>query len=124
MNNNNYNNNNEGDNFTNRDWLFWYSQQKNIKWTGGLGGRSKSEDHPNYNIIETGHSEKSSEDLKRPAISQTSVKVYQIMMVWKFPKEYVKRRISTSTLLENWKKTMQHEGDNYPSCDCCFGHSN
>ena len=27
----------EGDNYTNRDWCFWYSHQKIIKGTGGLG---------------------------------------------------------------------------------------
>ena len=29
----------EGDNYTNRDWCFWYSNQRTIKGTGGFGGR-------------------------------------------------------------------------------------
>ena len=38
---------------------------------------------------------------------------------WNWKK--VKRRISTSTLLENWKKqTIEHEGDDYSNCDWCF----
>ena len=28
----------EGDDYTNRDWYFWYSHQKIIKGTGGFGG--------------------------------------------------------------------------------------
>ena len=42
----------EGDNYTNRDWCFWYSHQSIIKGTGGLGGRRTRRDHPNYNIFE------------------------------------------------------------------------
>ena len=44
----------EGDNYTNRDWCFWYSHQKIVKGTGGLGSRRKSGYHPNYGIIENG----------------------------------------------------------------------
>ena len=40
-----------GDNYTNHDSCFWYSKQRLIKGTGGLGGRRISEEHPNY-IIE------------------------------------------------------------------------
>ena len=36
----------------------------------------------------------------------------------------VKRRISTSTYLGNWKKTMEHEGDIYTNCDWYFCYSN
>ena len=35
----------------------------------------------------------------------------------------VKRRISTSTLLGNWK-TMEHAGDNYTNCNWCVWNSN
>ena len=34
----------EGDNYTYRDWCFWYSHQRIIKGAEGLG------DYPNYNI--------------------------------------------------------------------------
>ena len=62
----------EGDNYTNRDWGFWYSHQRIMKGTGGLGGRRTSGDHPNYNITENGlNTEKSSGDLRRLAVTQT-----------------------------------------------------
>ena len=41
----------ESDNYTNRDWCFWYSHQGIIKGPGGLGNKRKSRDHPNYYII-------------------------------------------------------------------------
>ena len=44
----------EGDNYTNRDWCFWYSQQWIIKGTGGLGNKRTSGDHRNYYIVENG----------------------------------------------------------------------
>ena len=50
----------EGDNYTNLDWCFWYSHQRIIKGTGGLGGRRTSGDHPNYNIIENGQNTENS----------------------------------------------------------------
>ena len=55
----------EGDNYTNRDWCFWYSQQMIIKVTGGLGYKRTSGDHPNHNIIENvQNTEKSPGDLR------------------------------------------------------------
>ena len=42
----------EGDNYTNRDWCFWYSHQRIIKRTGERGNKRTSGDHPNYSIIE------------------------------------------------------------------------
>ena len=59
-----------GNNYTNRDWCFWYCHQRIIKGTKGLGSRRTSEDHPNYNIIENGqNTEKSAGVLKRIAVS-------------------------------------------------------
>ena len=37
----------EGDNYTNRDWCFWYCHQRIIKVTEGLGGRKTSGAYPN-----------------------------------------------------------------------------
>ena len=46
-----------------------------IKGIGGLGSWRTSADHPNYSIIENGqNTEKSPEDLRRPAVPQTPVK--------------------------------------------------
>ena len=65
----------EGDNFTDCDWCFWYSNLRIIKGTGELGGRRTSRDHLNYNIIENGqNTEKSLGDLRRLALTQTPVK--------------------------------------------------
>ena len=65
----------EDDNYTNCNRCFWYSHRWIIKGTGGLGGRKTSGDHPNYNIIENGqNTEKSHGDLRRLAVTQTSVK--------------------------------------------------
>ena len=33
------------------------------------------------------------------------------------------RRINTRILIENWKKTMEHESHNYTSCDWCSWYS-
>ena len=68
----------EGDNYTNLDWCFWYSHQRIIKGTEGLGGWRTSGDHPNYSIVQNGqNTEKSPEDLRRLAVTQTSGKDHQ-----------------------------------------------
>ena len=55
---------------------------KGLFWTGGFGGRRKSGDHPNYNIIEIGqNTEKSPGDLKRLAVTQTPVKYHQLTLM-------------------------------------------
>ena len=62
----------ENDNYTNRDWCFWYNHQRNIKGTEGLGNKRTSGDHPNYYIIENGeNTEKSPGDLRRLAVTQS-----------------------------------------------------
>ena len=71
-----------GYNYTNHDWCFWYSHQRIGTRTGGLGGRKTSGDHPNYYIIENGQStEKSHEDLRRLAVTQTPVKDHQLTLM-------------------------------------------
>ena len=62
----------KGDNYTNHDWCFWYSYQRIIKGTGGLGNKRTSKDHQNYYIIENDqNTEKSLGDLRRLAVTQT-----------------------------------------------------
>ncbi len=71
----------EGVNHTNRDWCFWYSDQEIIRGTGRLRGWTTSGDHPNYSVIENGqNTEKSPGDLRRLAITQTTVKNYQLKL--------------------------------------------
>ena len=72
----------EGDNYTSRDWCFWYSYQRIIKGTGGLGNKRTVGDHPNYYIIENGHNtDKSPGDLRRLAVTQTPVKDHQLTLM-------------------------------------------
>ena len=50
--------------YTNCNWCYWYSHQRIIKGTGGLGNKRTSGDHPNYYIIEISqNTEKSQGDL-------------------------------------------------------------
>ena len=79
----------EGDNYTTRDWYFGYSNQRTIKGNGWLGGRRTSEDHLNNNIIENGQNiKKSHRDLRRLAVTQTSVKIHQLKLMWETLKEW------------------------------------
>ena len=65
----------EIDNYTNRDWCFWYSHRRIIKGTGGIGNKRTSGDHPNNYILENGQkTKKSPRDLRRLAVTQTPVK--------------------------------------------------
>ena len=60
----------ESDNYTNRNWCFWYSHQRINKGTGGLGKKRTSGDHPNHSLIENGqNTEKSPGDLGRLAVT-------------------------------------------------------
>ena len=78
----------KSDNYTNRDWCFWYSHQRIIKGTGGLGNKRKSREHPKYYIIENGqNTEKSPGDLKRLAGTQTPLKDHQLTLMLKTLKE-------------------------------------
>ena len=78
----------EGDNYTNRDWGYWYSHQIIIKGTGALGRNRTSGDHPNYYIIEIGqNTEKSPGDLRKLTVTQTPAKDHQLILMWKTLKE-------------------------------------
>ena len=63
----------EGDHHANCDWCFWYSHQRIITGTGGLGSTRMSGDHPNYNIIENGQNiEKSPGELRTCCFSNSN----------------------------------------------------
>ena len=54
------------------------------KGTGGFGSWRTSGDHPNYYIIENGqNAEKSPGDLRRLAVTQTSVKNHRLTLMLK-----------------------------------------
>ena len=60
------------------------SHQRIGTWTGGLGNKRTSRDHPNYSIVEIGqNTEKSPGDLTRLAVTQTPGKNHHQMLVWK-----------------------------------------
>ena len=74
----------DGDNYTNPDWCFCYSHQRNIKGTGGLGRWSRRGDHPNCSIFgKVQNTEKSPGDLRILAVTQISVKNHQLKLMWK-----------------------------------------
>ena len=59
-----------------------YSHQRIIKGTGGLVYKRTSGDYPNNYIFENGqNTEKSPGDLRRLAITQTSVKDHQLTLM-------------------------------------------
>ena len=69
----------EVENFTNREWWFQYSNKKIIK---GFGGWRRSGDHPNYIIIDNSQiTEKSPGDLRRLAVTKTTVKNHQLKLM-------------------------------------------
>ena len=71
-----------GDNYTNCNWCVWNCNKRITKGTGGLGNWQKGGDHPNDSIIKNGqNTEKSPEDLRRLAVTQTSVKNHQLTLM-------------------------------------------
>ena len=70
----------EGDNYTNCDWCFWYSNWRILKGLEELevGGRKET-------IQTTGllRAEKSPGDLRRLAVTQTPMTDYQQTLMWK-----------------------------------------
>ena len=77
----------KNDIYTNCNWYSWYCHQKINKETEGLGNKTNG-DHLNYSIIEIGqNTEKSPGDLKRLAVTQTTVENHQLTLMWKTLKE-------------------------------------
>ena len=59
---------------TNCNLCAWYGHQRICNGTGGLGNKKTSGDHPNDSIIKIGqNTEKSPEELRRLAVTQTPV---------------------------------------------------
>ena len=56
--------------------------------TGWIDKKSTSVDHPNYNIFKIGkNNEKSSEELRRLALTQTAMKSHQLALLGKILKK-------------------------------------
>ena len=63
-----------------------------LEWplkVGRVGNQRMNPDHSNYSIGKiVQNTEKSSGDLRRLAVTQTPVKDYQLMLMWKTCKKY------------------------------------
>ena len=74
----------ETDGDTSCNWCTRYGHLNIGTWTGRLGNKRKSEDHPNYRIIKIGRNiEKSPEDFNRLAVTQNLTNNHQLTLVWK-----------------------------------------
>ena len=61
----------ESNGYTNSRWCSWYSWQRFVKKTRGLGSKRIIGDHPNYSITEMDQkAEKSPADLRRLVVTQ------------------------------------------------------
>ena len=69
------------------DWKN-YGHRKIIKGAGGHGNKRMSVDHPNHYLIEIDlETVKTSGDLRRLCVTQTSEKYHQLALMWKTHKE-------------------------------------
>ena len=103
----------ESDSDTNCNWYSWYSQQRIDTGTGGLGNKRTSKDYPNYSIIKIRqNTKKSPGDLKRVAVSQTSVRNYRLMQVGKTLKRVIILKCSGG-----YKFTNSQEKNQPPNVD-------
>ena len=99
----------ESDGNNNCNWCSWYSHQKIDTWTGGFGNKRTNGDHPNYSFIKIGqNAEKSPGDLRRLAATQTPIRKYRLMLLWKTLKRVI-LIIVISTQLNNEKTFILHK---------------
>ena len=74
----------ESNDYTNCNWCSWYNHQRISEGTGRIGNKGMSGDHHIDCIIEISQNTgKSSGDLVRLAVTQTSVKDNQLRLMWK-----------------------------------------
>ena len=72
----------KSDDCTNCDWCFWHYNQRIIKRPGRLGSWRTGRDYPNESVTENGlNTEKSPGDLRRIAVTQTSVRNHQLKLM-------------------------------------------
>ena len=91
----------ECDDDTNCNWCSWYGPKKLGRKIWGSGNQRKNQDHPNYRIIKIGQNTgKSPDNLRRLAVTQTPLKDYLLMLVWKNIIQKYKIQIN------NFKKIM------------------
>ena len=73
--------------------------QRHGKWSGWVGIRKTSWNHPNYGVAKIGqNTEKSSGDLRWLAVTQAPVKDHQLTLIWKTKKKKVQWYINLCRL--------------------------
>ena len=71
----------ESDGDTNCNCCSWYSPQRIGTEAGGLGNKKTSQDYPNYSIVQISqNTEKSPGDLRRLAVTQTTVRNHKLTL--------------------------------------------
>ena len=97
----------ESDDDTNCNWCSRYSHQMIGTGTGGLGNKRVMGDHPNYSIIKIDqNTEKSPGDMRRLAVTQTSVKEHQLTLVWKIRRDPFSSGPEMN--LDKWTKELEN----------------
>ena len=72
----------ESDDSANSDWCFRHNNKGIIKRPGGLGRCQTDRDYPNDSISENGQNlETSPGDLRRLAVTQTTLKNHQLKLM-------------------------------------------
>ena len=72
----------EGDSDTNCNWCTWNNPKRIGTGTGGLGNKRKNGDYSDNSIIRINqNTEKSPGDLRRFAVTQTSMRNHQLALV-------------------------------------------
>ena len=96
---------NKSDVDTNCNWYTRYSRE--MISTRGLRNKRTSRDHPKYTIVNISqNTEKSAEDLRRLAVTQTQVKNHHLALVWKT----LRARWSTGRCARNFNLTIRTNG--------------
>ena len=97
----------ESDVYTNYNWCAWYSHQRIIKGTEGLGNKRTSGDHPNYSITEIGQdTEKSPGDLRKLTVTHTPVKDHQLTLRCPWCNGYRLREWTRQHEFKSWMRLI------------------
>ena len=95
----------ENNSVTNCNWCAWYSHQRFGTGTGGLRNKRTIGNLLKYSIVEISqNTEKSPENLRRLAVTQTPVKSHQLMLVGKTPKRENNNNNNFEWIAKTWRK--------------------
>ena len=91
----------KGDSNTICNWHTWNKPQRIDKRTGRFGNKRTNRGHPDYSILKIGlNTEKSLDDKRILAVTQTAVKHHQLTLAWKARKEVKSNNNKFSGILE------------------------